>query len=191
MDKKETKLFSDFKVLGAIILFCIILIGLAFLPSKNSNEREGYLILSNETMICDYYYICFFFNGTWHKPKYNAGTNLIAANKLKIENEKMVKEFFEQPKINLVVETTEGIVETMPFAYYLSYYYNTFKKEPKEIVPSVTSQYNYKEPALIILGPNSDREDAIKYDGKNLIVNGKTRESLSLLLGKLLLVIVS
>jgi len=162
MDKKDEKSF--FKIIGIIILFCSFLICFSFIYRESPNEREGYLILNNETMICDYYYICFFFDGSWHRPKYNAGTNLIVANKLKIENTSAIKNFFEQEKINIVVETTPGIVETMPFAYYLSYYYNTFKKENKKIVSNVTSQYNYKEPALIILGPDAEGSDVIKYD---------------------------
>jgi len=173
-------------VLLVALLFATLLSILFLLPEK----KEGYLTLNNETMICDYYYICFFFNNSWHKPKYNAGTNLIAASKLKIENETAIKNFFKREKINLVLETTPGIVETMPFAYYLSYYYN-IKNESKKIVSNVTSQWNYEEPAIIILGPSSEGSDTIKYDGKNLIVDSKTRESLGLLLGKLLLIVVS
>jgi len=184
----------DYLVIFGIVITCIsILLFFWFILPKevnyNNRERE-YLMLNNETMICDFNYICFFIDGKWHKPSYNAGVNLIIANRLNITNEELIKKFFNNNKINLVLNTTPAIVETMPFAYYLSYYYNTFKKELKEINSYTLSQYNSTEPALIILGPNPELEDSIKVEGRNLVIKSRSRESLSMLLGKLLLIIV-
>ena len=160
-------------------------------PPKPINDTErGYLALTDEIMICEFNYICFLREGEWHKPAYNAGTNLILANDLEIENEEIIRDFFERDRIIIAINSTPGIVETMPFAYYLSYYYNTFKKKPKEINSTTVSEYNFEEPALVILGPNLELEDKISFKNKNLVVRGKTRESLSLLLGKILLIVV-
>jgi hypothetical protein len=181
---------------GIIILLVSVLIVFYIISISNDNPvnnvDKGNLILTNDTMICDFYYLCFFReDGKWHKPGYNAGTNLIVANKLDTENEQSIKNFFKQTKINIVVNTTEGVVETIPFAYYLSYYYNTFKGEQKQINSTDLGNYNLSEPALIILGPGPNIKDSIKFEGTNLVVSSKDRNSLSLLLGKLLLIIVS
>ncbi len=178
-------------VIGTIaVLFAILLLIPTTEPA--SPGEDGNFQLNNKTMICDYYYICFLMEDKWHKPAYNAGTNLILAKKYEIEDTEQIKEFFKSEKINLVVETTKGVVKTMPFAYYLSYYYNTFLKEPKEINSMVLSEYFYEEPAIIILGPDETFQgNSIEFDGKNILVKGKDAEGLSQVLGKLLLIIVS
>jgi hypothetical protein len=183
-----------FGIIG--VLFAVLLL---FPPTNNTPERPGYLEINNETMICEYYYLCFLRNGTWHKPSYNAGVNLILANNLEVENESQIKQFFEQEKINIVTNTTEEgspenselILKVTPFSHYIGYYY-TIKKQDKTIKANFLSQYNSTEPAIIILGPNlGAKEDSIKFDGKNIIVQGQSSEGLSLVLGKLLLIIVS
>ena len=183
--------------LSIIFLFAAVLF---FFQTSKIPERPGYLKINNKTMICNYYYLCFLKNGTWHRPGYNAGTNLILANDLKVENESMIKKFFESKKINIVVNTTEQrssenaelILRVTPFSNYLSYYYNRIRGENKIIEPYILSQYNSTEPAIIILGPGLGAEkDSIEFDGKNIIVEGQSSDKLSLILGKLLLIIVS
>ncbi len=185
-----------FGIIG--LLFAVLL----FFPKTTTNtpERPGYLEINNETMICDYYYLCFLRNGTWHKPAYNAGVNLILANNLEIENEAQIKQFFEQEKINIVMNTTEEespenselILKIAPFSHYLNYYYTTIKKQDKTIKANLLSHYNSTEPAIIILGPTlGAKEDKLEFAGKNIIVQGQSSEGLSLVLGKLLLIIVS
>ncbi|MCK4429288.1 MAG: hypothetical protein KAU95_02845, partial [Candidatus Aenigmarchaeota archaeon] len=172
---------------------------LVFSPARVVKEAPGYLTVAEEVKICDYYYLCFFVEEEWHRPTYNAGTNLILASNMEIENAWAIKQFFEQDKINLVVNTTEQvssenselILRVSPFSHYLGYYYNTIKKEEKLIDTHVLSEYNSTEPAIIILGPSLGAgEDSVKFDGHNIIVQGQTSHSLSLLLGKLLLIAV-
>ncbi len=178
-------------IMGTIILLFALL--LAFPPQTPViPEGNGNFQLNNKTMICDNYYICFLIDNEWHKPAYNAGTNLILAKEYEIEDAGQIKEFFESKKINLVVETTEGVVKTMSFAYYLSYYYNSFLKDPKDINSTALSEYVSEEPAIIILGPDENLQDSsLEFDGKNIFVKGKDSEGLSQVLGKLLLIIVS
>ncbi len=180
-----------------VLLFAVLLL----LPSANKiPEIPGYLEINNETMICDYFYLCFLREGEWHRPEYNAGTNLILANNLESKNDAQMKKFFEQEKINIVVNTTEKgslenaelILRVAPFSHYLGYYYSTVKKEKKIIESFVLSQYNLTESAIIIFGPNlGAKENSIKFDGMNIVVQGESSEQLSILLGKLLLIAVS
>ena len=181
-----------------LVLFAVFL----FFPgiNKNSPEKPGYLYLNNKTMICNYYYLCFLRNGSWHRPSYNAGVNLILANNLEVKNETQIKQFFKHRKINIIMNTTEKaspenselILKVSPFSHYLGYYYKTIKKQNKTIEANLLSRYNWTEPAIIIFGPNlGAKEDSISFDGKNIIVQGRTPSGLSLVLGKLLLIIVS
>ncbi|MCK4730592.1 MAG: hypothetical protein KAT28_04690 [Candidatus Aenigmarchaeota archaeon] len=181
-----------FGIMGIITLLFAILLLIPTTPEPLAPEGNGNLQLNNKTMICDYYYICFLIDNEWHKPAYNAGTHLILAKEYEFADTEQIKDFFESERINLVVETTEGVVKTMSFAYYLSYYYNTFLKEPKEINSTILSEYLYEEPSIIILGPDEKLQgNSIEFDGKNIIVKGKDSEGLSQVLGKLLLIVVS
>lgn len=194
---------DTWKVFGIFFGITAVLFGVLLLFPQTTNnppEKPGYLNLNNETMICNYYYLCFLKNGTWHKPEYNAGVNLILSNSLEVENETQIKQFFEQEKINIVVNTTEEgspenselILKVSPFSHYIGYYYHTIKKQDKTIKADLLSQYNSTESAIIILGPNlGANENSIKFDGKNIIVQGQSSESLGLFLGKLLLIMVS
>ena len=179
-------------IMGAIILLFAILLLIPETSEPPAPEGNGNFQLNNKTMICDYYSICFLIDHEWHKPAYNAGTNLILAKEYEIEDTEQIKELFESKKINLVVETTEGVVRTMSFAYYLSYYYNTFLKDPKDINSTALSEYLSEEPAIIILGPDETLEgNSLEFDGENIVVKGKDAEGLSQVLGKLLLIVVS
>lgn len=193
---------GTWKVLGIVIALIIILFGilLLFPIENNPPESSGYLKINNETQVCEYYYICFLRNGIWHRPSYNAGVNLILANDIKIENESQIKQIFGGEKINIVMNTTEYgssenselIIDIAPFSHYLSYYYNTIRKQDKQINVDYLSQYNSTEPAIMIFGPGlGATEDSIEFDGKSIIVQGQSSEGLSLMLGKLLLVMVS
>ncbi len=187
-------------VMGVIILLFALLLSIPKTSEPTIPMENGNLQLNNKTMICDYYYICFLRDGKWHKPAYNAGTNLILAKAYEINDTEQIKEFFESEKINLVVNTTEYassenselILKVAPFSHYLGYYYNTVKKENKSIETFLLSQYTSTEPSIIILGPGLGAEkNSIEFDGKNILVKGKDSEGLSQVLGKLLLIIVS
>ncbi|RLJ00790.1 MAG: hypothetical protein DRP06_01140 [Candidatus Aenigmatarchaeota archaeon] len=179
-------------IMGTIILLFAVLLLYPTTSEPTMPEENGDFQLNNKTMICDYYSICFLSDNEWHKPAYNAGTNLILVKEYEVNDAKRIKDFFESGKINLVVETTEGVVKTMPFAYYLSYYYNSFLKDQKEINSTALSEYLSEEPAIIILGPDETlKGSSLEFDGKNIYVKGKDSEGLSQVLGKLLLIIVS
>ena len=45
--------------LSIIFLFAAVLF---FFQTSNISERPGYLKINNETMICNYYYLCFLKN---------------------------------------------------------------------------------------------------------------------------------
>ena len=88
-------------VIGIIIT--IIIIGsvlILYKPEDNNLIKEGgYLYISNNSMICNYSYMCYNIDGIWRKPAYNAGVNLILANKINIsDNEELknsIKAFLE------------------------------------------------------------------------------------------------
>ena len=188
----------EYLVISGIILISIgLLISLFIFQSKNSepvNDKEkGYLGLNNETMICNFTHICFYMEGEWHTPAYGTGANLIKAYDYKLDNatKKDIKNFFERDKIILVINTTPGIVETMPFAHYLGYYYFHYKNEEKKIIPITPKDYNSTEPALMIYGPDPAMKDSITSKDGNLIVKTSSRKSIKFLLGKIFLVIVS
>lgn len=205
--KEEVKKGNELK-----IIVTIAFIGVAFLASywivdnyifekSNVPEGEAYFLLNNDTLICDYQYICYLVDGDWHKYAYSAGTNLILANQIEIADEGKITEFFRDKKhLNIVlnststnsVEFSETLISTTNIFMIYGYYFNSLKEEGRTTTSYVYSDYNLTEPALLILGPNMGaKEDSIIFDGKNVIVQGTNSESLNLLLGKLLLIMIS
>jgi hypothetical protein len=163
-------------------------------------NKSDFPYLSDEAMVCGDYYVCFLNpEGQWQRPPYSAGTNLTVAYMLSVSNEAQIRDFFKSERINIVVSCAEGpdaensqmILAATPFSYYLSHYFISYKGENKSIEPYTTQEYSSSEPAIYIYGPNTlANETALRYDGKNIIVQGETYPELSLILGKLIIMAI-
>ncbi|MGC9310117.1 MAG: hypothetical protein ACP5E4_00140 [Candidatus Aenigmatarchaeota archaeon] len=190
-------------VLAIIAVAVLAFAFLAYLETASGNngpQNWTYPYLDKDVMVCADNYICFYENGAWRKPQYNAGTNLTIASMVPVQNESEIKAFFGRENINLVFgvmdepgeENAELIISATPFSYYLGRYFVAFRGENKTITPGLASDYESDEPAIFILGPGMGAEEtSLKYDGKNIVVQAESFEELRLLLGRLLLIAVS